>query len=262
MPTGAATGRGILARRDRARRRAAPEGAGPAGPRQPPGVRGAHRGGPGAGQRRGRHPGPAGRPRHRRGRRGWRAGRGPARPGLLPPQQAGGRGQHRLRPSGQAHGDRPGAPRAAGPSGRPPRRRQRGSPAAHQRRGSHVPLDAIPASEWKKSTWWWSRAPRDRAPCAACGRAWISRTAAPPRPGWRRSAPAACASPSTRAATARCGACATSSATRSAAWCAPASGRSGSASLAPGEWRELTPAEVRGIELAASGRPERSHRPA
>ncbi len=34
------------------------------------------------------------------------------------------------------------------------------------------------------------------------------------------------------------------------------------ASLAPGEWRELNPAEVRGIELAASGRPERSHRPA
>jgi 23S rRNA pseudouridine2605 synthase len=34
------------------------------------------------------------------------------------------------------------------------------------------------------------------------------------------------------------------------------------ANLAPGDWRELAQAEVRAIERAASGRPERGHRPA
>ncbi len=34
------------------------------------------------------------------------------------------------------------------------------------------------------------------------------------------------------------------------------------ATLAPGEWRELTAAEVRALERAAAGSPERRHRPA
>jgi 23S rRNA pseudouridine2605 synthase len=34
------------------------------------------------------------------------------------------------------------------------------------------------------------------------------------------------------------------------------------AGLPPGEWRELTPAEVRALERAAAAPPRRSHRPA
>ena len=76
------------------------------------------RGRAGPGQRRGRQPGPAGRPWPRPGHRRRRARRRPPRPGLLPAQQAGRRGHHRLRPAGPADGHRPGAGRAAGLPGR------------------------------------------------------------------------------------------------------------------------------------------------
>ena len=59
-----------------------------------------------------------------------------------------------------------------------------------------------------------------------------------------------CASRSTRAATARCAACARRSAIRCAGWCARGSARSPTARSTPGEWRALTPDEVRALERA------------
>ncbi len=86
--------------------------------------------------------------------------------------------------------------------------------------------------------------PAGRAPAARRGGP--RRRAAPPRPGWRWSAPASSASSSTRVATGRSAACARPSAIRSPDWCAPGSARWPTRTSPRARFRSLTTDEVRG----------------
>ena len=171
-----------------ARGRAAAEGAGPGRARQPAGVRGPDRRGPGHGQRRGGRARPPGRPRRRpdRGRRRGHRGRAPAwcttcstsRPAWSPPPTT----------------PRAGPPwsdlvpdRAPGVPGRPARPRHRGPAAAHQRRRADPPPDPSVVRRGQGVPGPRRRAADPRRSCAGCARASSSRTASPRRPRWRRS---------------------------------------------------------------------------
>ena len=147
--------------------------------------------GPGHGQRGRRRTGSPGRRGGRRRLRRRRGPLGPARPGALPAQQAGGGGHHVGRPPGAAHRDRPAAQRPPGLLRRPPRHRHRGAAGVDQRRGPGPPPDPPPLRGREGVPGHRGRRPHSRRGAASPRGGPSSTTDSPPRPrcpSWSRTA--------------------------------------------------------------------------